>query len=267
MAAPALLALDFDSVVCDGRSEYFETAWQAYVAAWPRPLTQGRPTAIAERFSALRPLIESGWEMPLLVHALLAGTDASALKDRHGWLRAAPALLKDAGVTPEALGRALNRVRDEWFARDPAGWLSHHRFYPNVVPTLLARLTGPTRLVIVTTKAERFVRALLAGPHPRLSAVRVIGREPGRPVPKPDILRRLADEQELGSEAAGVWFVEDMIETLEATASRADLAGARLFLAAWGYNTADDRARVTRGGRITLLSPEQFARPLDDWPA
>ncbi len=35
-----------------------------------------------------------------------------------------------AGVSAETLGRALNRTRDEWFARDPDGWLSHHRFYP-----------------------------------------------------------------------------------------------------------------------------------------
>src|SRR5438270_162161 len=74
MTPPRILALDFDGVVCDGRPEYFETAWQAYVAAWPAPaLTSSRPARIAARFSALRPLIESGWEMPLLVHALLAG--------------------------------------------------------------------------------------------------------------------------------------------------------------------------------------------------
>jgi hypothetical protein len=63
MTVPAVLALDFDGVVCDGRPEYFETAWQAYVTAWPRPLTSTRPGEIAERFGALRPLIESGWEM------------------------------------------------------------------------------------------------------------------------------------------------------------------------------------------------------------
>jgi phosphoglycolate phosphatase-like HAD superfamily hydrolase len=266
MTAPTLLALDFDGVVCDGRPEYFETAWQAYVAAWPQPRISSRPAALAERFSALRPLIESGWEMPLIIHALLAGVDDKALHDRHGWLEAAPALMQAGGVTAEALGRALNKVRDDWFARDAADWLSYHRFYPGIAETMLALLDGPTHVVIVTTKAERFVRMLLTGRDPRLAAVSVIGREPGKPVPKPDILRRLADSHDLGPDAAGVWFVEDMLETLETTARRADLAGARLFLCDWGYNTPADRAHVAGGGRITLLPLARFTTPLDGWP-
>ena len=266
MSVPAILALDFDGVVCDGRPEYFETAWQAYVTAWPRPLTTTRPAAVAERFSALRPLIESGWEMPLLIHALLAGVDARTLESRHGWLEAAPALMKTAGVSAEVLGRALNRVRDEWFARDAAGWLSHHRFYPGVAARLVSLLDGPTQVVIVTTKTERFARSLLVGADPRLSAMAVIGREPGQPVPKPAILRRLADAHGLGADAAGVWFVEDMLETLEATAKRAEVSGVRLFLADWGYNTPADRAHAAAGGRITLLSLPRFAAPLEDWP-
>ena len=265
MGAPAVLALDFDGVVCDGRPEYFETAWRAYVATWPEPLTSGRPDAVAERFGALRPLIESGWEMPLMVHALLAGVDAHALEDRHGWLQAAPGLMKTAGVTAEVLGRALNRVRDDWFARDPADWLAHHRFYPGVPARLVALLEGPTQVVIVTTKTERFARALLTGADPRLAAVSVIGREPGLPVPKPAILKRLADSHGLGADAAGLWFVEDMLETLEATAARADVAGVRLFLADWGYNTPGDRARV--GGRVALLSLDRFIAPPETWPA
>jgi phosphoglycolate phosphatase-like HAD superfamily hydrolase len=264
MSGPALLALDFDGVVCDGRPEYFESAWRAYVAAWPRPLTRERPDAVAERFGALRPLIESGWEMPLLVHALLAGVDDRALHDRHAWLAAAPTWLEAGGVSAETLGRALNRVRDEWFARDAADWLAHHRFYPGVPARLVALLEGPTRAVIVTTKTERFARALLTGADTRLSALTVIGREPGQPVPKPTILRRLADHHGLGLDATGIWFVEDLLETLEATAARPDVSGVRLFLADWGYNTPADRARV--GGRVTLLSLQQFAAPLERWP-
>lgn len=267
MSVPAVLALDFDGVVCDGRSEYFETAWQAYVAAWPGPLATARPAAVAARFRALRPLIESGWEMPLLVHALLAGVDAEALASRAAWLQAAPELLQRAGVSAEALGRALNRVRDDWFARDAAGWLAHHRFYPGVPDRLVSLLDGPTRVVIVTTKTERFARALLAGADRRLAALTVIGRDPAVPVPKPAILRRLADAGRLDAAATGLWFVEDMLETLEATARRDDLGGVRLFLADWGYNTPAARARVTAtGGRIGLLSLERFVAPLETWP-
>lgn len=264
--APRILALDFDGVVCDGRPEYFETAWRAYAAAWPNALTAARPSMIATRFSDLRPLIESGWEMPLMVHALLSGADERAFKDRHAWLAAGKALMGSAGVTSEALGRALNRVRDDWFARDAAGWVAHNKFYPGVGARLLALLDGPTTVMVVTTKAERFTRALLTAEHPRLAGVQVIGREPGTSEPKPAILRRVADGAGLGPDGAGLWFVEDMLETLEATAARADVAGVRLFLVDWGYNTPQDRAQVAApGGRITLLSLDRFGGPLERW--
>jgi hypothetical protein len=95
----------------------------------------------------------------------------------------------------------------------------------------------------------------------------VIGRDPAVPVPKPAILRRLADAGRLDAAATGLWFVEDMLETLEATARRDDLGGVRLFLADWGYNTPAARARVTAtGGRIGLLSLERFVAPLETWP-
>src|SRR4029453_10120297 len=124
---------------------------------------------------------------------------------------------------------------------------------------------GETRVVIVTTKAERFVRALLAAQNPRLSAIEVVGREPGAPVPNPVTLRGLADKYGVGADGAGLWFVEDMLETLEATATRPELASARLFLADWGYNTPEDRASLGGAHRIRLLLLERFAGPLDAW--
>src|SRR3954470_2676195 len=145
MTPPRILALDFDGVVCDGRPEYFETAWQAYVAAWPKPaLTAARPAAIAARFSELRPLIESGWEMPLMVHALLAGVGDDALTDRAAWLKAAPGLMKAAGGGCGAGGKALNPGRDGLFARRPGPWGRLHPFLPGVAAKVRAPLGGAT---------------------------------------------------------------------------------------------------------------------------
>src|SRR5262245_66270563 len=183
--------------------------------------------------------------MPLLIHALLAGVAPARLANRHVWLNTAKELMTGAGVSAETLGRALNRTRDEWFARDPDGWLSHHRFYPGIV-TRLAELTGGgTRVVIVTTKAERFVRALMAAQNPKLAAIEVIGREPGAPVPKPVILRRLGDRYGIAADGAGLWFVEDLLETLETTATKPELAGVQWFLDDGRNNPDDARAKPT----------------------
>src|SRR3989442_1580119 len=120
--------------------EYFESAWRAYrrlrPGAPPRP-----PAGLFARFARLRPLVESGWEMPVLIHALRAGASrASLLRD---WRP--DAWLADLAATREAVGAALDRVRDEWIAHDETGWLASHAFYPGVIepPRRPARARGP----------------------------------------------------------------------------------------------------------------------------
>jgi hypothetical protein len=90
LTAPSILALDFDGVVCDGLREYFESAWRAYTLLWASPGAVA-PAGLAERFYALSPVVESGWEMPLVIKALLAGVNDAAIAAR--WADLAPQLL------------------------------------------------------------------------------------------------------------------------------------------------------------------------------
>jgi phosphoglycolate phosphatase-like HAD superfamily hydrolase len=262
---PRLLALDFDGVLCDGRPEYFETARRAYAAVWPGA-DAARAGAAGARFAAARPLVESGWEMPALLHALVSGVPDSDLVDRRAWLPTARRLLAQAGVEPERLARALNAARDAWFAHDRDDWQRHHAFYPGVCARVLRALDAGVRVAVVTTKAERFARALLAAQHPRLATLPVVGREPDRTIPKPETLARLAADWALPGGAAGLWFVEDLLETLESVRTRPELDAARLFLAGWGYNTLEQRAAAGLDDRLALLSLADFAAPFDAWP-
>jgi phosphoglycolate phosphatase-like HAD superfamily hydrolase len=204
--------------------------------------------------------------MPLLLHALVGGVDPGAVGDRRAWMETARTMLAQTGASAEALGRTLNRVRDEWFAADPAGWVAHHAMYPGVPERIEAALDDGVRVVIVTTKAERFVRALLAAHSARLGALPIVGREPSRAIPKLETLAQLAREHDL-HDGARLWFVEDLLETLETVRRAPGLAAARLFLAAWGYNTIEDRARVGRSKHIALLSLARFTGPFPDWPS
>jgi len=262
---PRILALDFDGVLCDGRREYFETARRAYATIWPDADVE-RAGALAAPFAAARPLVESGWEMPLLLHALVSGVRDVDLVDRPAWRATADRLLDGAPIVAADLGGALNAARDAWFATNPVDWLGHHAFYPGVCARVMQALDEGVHVAIVTTKAERFARALLVAQHPRLVAVPIIGREPDRAVPKPHSLRRLASERGLPADGAGLWFVEDMLETLELVGATPGLRGTRLFLAGWGYNTLEQRAIAGGTGRIGLLSLQVFAASFRDWP-
>jgi hypothetical protein len=203
--------------------------------------------------------------MPLLLHALVTGVPEADLVDRDAWRVTARRLLGGAPVDMGGLGRALNAARDTWFAADPKDWLRHHVFYPGVCAGAVRALDDGIYVAIVTTKAERFARALLTAQDPRLGTVPIIGREPDRAVPKPESLLRLAREHDLPAGGGGLWFVEDMLETLELVHRTAGLGSTRLFLAGWGYNTLEQRAVAGADDHVTLLSLPDFAAPFDAW--
>jgi len=63
-----------------------------------------------------------------------------------------------------------------------------------------------------------------------------------------------------------VWFVEDRFETLEHVTTHPDLEDVALYLAAWGYNTPETRARAAASDRVRLLELEQFRQGVAAWP-
>ncbi|MBI4629988.1 MAG: HAD family hydrolase [Candidatus Rokubacteria bacterium] len=237
--------------------EYFEAARRAYRRL--RPSVEPSP-ALFDSFARLRPLVESGWEMPLVIHAVLTGAvEPELLSDwrPEAWLR-------ELGVPRETIAATLDRVRDDWIAADEPGWLDHHRFYPGVIERLRGLAGGPTRVVVVTTKEGRFALTLLARQGVELAAEDVVGKEARRP--KREILRELLARNAAG-DATRLWFVEDRLRTLEDVRRDPALDGVKLFLAEWGYNTPEERAAVRRDARIVPLSLAQFGQDFAWWIA
>lgn len=257
---PKVLALDFDGVLCDGLREYFQTAWQAYTTLWPS-ISSMPPTGLAERFYQLRPVVETGWEMPVLIHALLQGVaEAEILQD---WPTIARLLLVDNRLQAADVGAKVDEIRDRWIATDLDGWLALHRFYPGVIDQLRQFVTrGSVQPVIVTTKEGRFVAQLLQQEGIELPADQILGKEVKRP--KYQILRELWATAQL-QDGADLWFIEDRLKTLLTVQEQEDLTSVQLFLADWGYNTARDRTLAEQDHRIHLLSLQQFGQDFSAW--
>jgi phosphoglycolate phosphatase-like HAD superfamily hydrolase len=255
---PTILALDFDGVICDGLIEYFETAWRTYCQIWSPP-NSTPPEDLAPKFYRLRPVIETGWEMPVLIRALLLGISEEQIWQE--WGAIAQRLLQESDLTAVDIGKKLDKVRDDWIIEDLDGWLSLHRFYPGVVERLRSLVESPVQLTIITTKEGRFVSQLLQRQGVQLSEQSIIGKESKRP--KYQILREL-----IGITAetpVRVWFVEDRLKTLQLVQQQADLNSVRLYLADWGYNTAAERELAECNLRIQLLSLSQFVQNFSTW--
>jgi hypothetical protein len=262
MAIPDVLALDFDGVLCDGMHEYFETSRRTHARAWPDEAMPGEEFLAA--FRRLRPVILSGWEMPLLLRAIARGYADAKILD--GWETVRDEVMAAEAPRPEpsletVLRILLDQVRREWITADRSGWLEQHAPYCPLedVRRLVAE---PARTVLVTTKEGEFARLILGEWDVRLADVQ--GKEAG--IHKCDNLRAQIDAYAAAhGRRPRVWFVEDRLETLEHVTTHPDLDDVGLFLAAWGYNTAQARAAAQGCGRVRLLDLDQFRRGLATW--
>jgi hypothetical protein len=262
MTIPDILALDFDGVCCDGLREYFETSRRTCLRVWPEDEPPADSAFVA--FSALRPVILSGWEMPVLLRAITRGVPrAEILGD---WARVRAEFVAAGSPAGDALiarlGHALDEVRREWIVADEAGWIALQAPYGSV-DELRRLVAEPARSVLVTTKEGAFARHILD--HWGVRVADVQGKETG--VHKCLNLRALiaAWSAEHGSRPR-LAFVEDRLETLQHVVTHPDLDDVRLFLAAWGYNTETARAAARADSRIRLLTLEQFRQGSAVWP-
>ncbi|NEP63707.1 MAG: HAD hydrolase-like protein [Symploca sp. SIO2G7] len=256
---PKILALDFDGVLCDGLLEYFQASWRTYCQIW-NPDSQEPPEDLAPKFYRLRPVIETGWEMPVLVRALML--EIPEEKISQDWSTVVKEIVESEQLDATGIGKKLDLIRDEWISNDLDSWLSLHRFYPGIIERLHRTLSeNSTKLFIVTTKEGRFAKQLLQQQGVQLPEERIIGKECKRP--KYQTLRQIIENA--SEEAVSLWFVEDRLKTLQLVQQQPDLKEVKLFLADWGYNTTAHQELVRNNPTIQLLTLANFSQDFSLW--
>jgi phosphoglycolate phosphatase-like HAD superfamily hydrolase len=256
--SPNMLALDFDGVICDGLIEYFQTTKRTYEKIWK---ADKKPVSdeIESTFHRLRTVIETGWEMPILLRALILGIAEE--KILQNWLTVANQIVESEGLDKKEISKQLDTVRDEWIASDLKSWLALHRFYPGVIPKIRKILASATKFYIITTKEGRFVKQLLEQQKIDLPENTIFGKEYKRP--KYETLREILKIYSENPE--NLWFVEDRLEALELVRQQDDLQAVKLYLADWGYNTQQTRDSLRDRQDIKLLSLERFEQDCSSW--
>jgi hypothetical protein len=244
MSGP-LVALDFDGVVCNGLREYFQTSWRVYCKLWNHGY-QAPSEGLESAFYHLRPVVESGWEMPVLIHALASGFQAAEIVQ--DWSNIALELLQHHALDPRSVGALVDETRDRWIVEDFTDWLSYQTFYPGMIDYL----KQCDRFVIISTKEGRFIRAMLHQAGVELNDNQLYGKE--RQQPKHEILRQLKPQ------FTHITFIEDRFKTLQTVTKQADLSDVELLLADWGYNLDSEREEARRSDRIKLVSLAEFTR-------
>ena len=254
--APDILALDFDGVLCDGRAEYLESSRRVYQEIWND--SDLEVEKLASCFYELRSVIETGWEMPLLLRALVLGiADEEILEN---WSSLVPNLLEKENLSQQTLMQLLDEKRDRWIQSNVQDWLAHHQFYSGIIPQLQHILaSSKPQVYIITTKEGRFTYTLLEQQGVKIPPDQIIGKECQQP--KTETLTNLLPTDDTVS----LWFVEDRLKTLLSVQKQANLASVKLFLASWGYNTARSRTLAIENQQIHLLSLDQFQQDFSQW--
>jgi phosphoglycolate phosphatase-like HAD superfamily hydrolase len=236
-------------VLCDSARETALSAWRAGRGFWPEWQTAEPPRTYLERFLQLRPWLETGYQAVIMLRMVADGLPdaefAGPLAEHcRQWL-------SRLGVAREELVRRFGEARDTWIRDDFRGWLAVHDFYPGVVEAV-RRALAHAEVFVLTTKQERFARALIESQGLFLPADRLWGLDRGRP--------KEADLMELaaGRGAGVVHFVEDRVETLRRVLAEPGLAGVRLYYASWGYGTAADLDWARQEPRVRVWGLDDF---------
>lgn len=248
---PRLLALDFDGVICDGLIEYFATTKKTYHKIWQQD-AETITDNFVQVFSQLRPVIETGWEMPVLLRSLVLGITPETILSQ--WHIIREQIITQENLDKKILSHSLDNTRDNWIKNNLDDWLSLHRFYPGILAKLQEIINSNCHFYIVTTKEGRFVKQLLSKQGIDLPANKIIGKESKRP--KYETLRLLRDN--ISESDLSIWFIEDRLKTLELVKQQPDLFQVKLFLANWGYNTESEREKAQQNPDINLISLQEF---------
>jgi phosphoglycolate phosphatase-like HAD superfamily hydrolase len=252
---PGALALDFDGVLCNGLKEYFQTSVKAYRRLWP-DADAAHTLDWEPIFGRLRPVVETGWEMPLVLRAIQTGDKETDILSN--WPQIRDRILIQLQLTPKQIGSQVDTLRDQWLNDDLPSWLALHEFYPGVSEQLQHWVSLDLPMFIITTKESRFVQTLLQQHGIELTAAEIFGKD--RQQPKYRTLQQLQAQG-----LSNIWFVEDRFATLTDIRQHRDLQSITLFLGDWGYNTGGDRKAAADHDSIHLLSLNQFAQPFEQW--
>ena len=181
-----VLALDFDGVICASAEESSGTAVEAARSAWDLPLLandiSGEKTLfkrIQSMVKAVRPVIESGFENVLIARFFydsltIDGNPTRPSDDEitQSLLQTWSPELRDHLLTEYERDRAslvkiFGETRDRAIANDLTLWAKKNTIYPHIQKALMQSETEKgiqldlNRTFIITTKQERFLKAIL----------------------------------------------------------------------------------------------------------
>jgi phosphoglycolate phosphatase-like HAD superfamily hydrolase len=243
-----IYALDFDGVICDSAIETGISGWKAGAQIWtdytlPMPTQQ-----LLDNFRQVRPVMGTGYEAILIVKMLYDGETVESIIEDYS--NKTQRVLEDSKLSVDALKKLFGETRDIWIKENLDEWVRMNPLFPGVAGKL-QQLSEQSLWYIVTTKQERFVKQILGANQIQIANDRIFGLD--RSMSKEAVLIDLVNKHTQET----ICFVEDMLPTLFKIINNSKLDSVKLFLALWGYNTAQDKIEAEKQA-IELVEIDDF---------
>ncbi len=258
MSLQPILVFDFDGVIVDGLTEYWESSREAclHLFGQQQAIKRKLPLQVPHYFRLVRPWVKNGWEMVLLAAELLkedSNLITSPISFTEGYKENCQLALQEWGMSSTQLQIALDEVRRNAIKANKQRWLASHSVFSGIVQKINQLSKEQIDFAVLTTKSEAFTSELLT--HFNLYPKVLYGHESG---PKPKLLLELSNNLPIRG------FIEDRRATLETVINTPGLSSISCYLATWGYLKPNDTERLPNG--IHLLRPEHLMSPLANWP-
>lgn len=240
----SIFAFDFDGVICDSSYETGLRAWEV-LRTFKSNLPLQPPQHIMQRWHELRPILEKGWHSVILIHEA-AFTTHQLEEVTQNWEAIQQDFMNRHRISADELHKLHHGQRQFWIKHHHQEWLEQHRFYPGILDKF-HELRQKHRPIIITTKAREFTMDLLQYIQIELPEQDIFTYE--NKTPKEQTLKQLLQQEDAKD---GIHFIEDRLLTLQRILALPELDAVQLYLAAWGYNSPQER-QIARNTRIKVV--------------
>ena len=241
-----ILALDFDGVIADSINECLFSGYNAYSRfsrRQPVETFDHLDDEWIDKARHMRRFIRNGEDYVYIAKALDQGVEVDRQEDFDRFLDEYHGLQR-------GFLQAMKNERLSTLEQNPTQWHKLNHLYPGM-QAFLSTYPNKDNLCIITTKLLVFVKAILQTHRIEFKEDRLFDTSDGRS--KGDIIEDITYDR--GVTAGNFYFVDDQVDTLIKVKS----LGIHLYLAAWGYNDAQQHQSAQEHG-IPVFQLDDFYR-------
>ena len=249
MSTQKVFLFDFDGVIVDGLNEY----WNSSLLACEKYLNSPRITVdqnfykkVPTTFKAIRPWVQYGWEMVLIVHEIIKKEDSLNNSNKDDFIikyhQNCQRILKDNCWIAEDLQKVLDQSRKDQINNDFETWVNLHNPFFEVINFMEELKKKGIKTGIITTKGKIFAEKILK--QLNIFPEFIFGYESGTKI-------KIAEELSQVYEILG--FIEDRKKTLVEIKQNKKTSHIPCFLADWGYLKDSDRYNFNNEIKLITL--------------